>query len=238
MLTGQYISYKQILAKIYRDTQINSEIPESDVIEWISEALLRIGAFSQFTINQKKISICGGKGVIPCGFYKLIDINYNGAPVYWATQSNATNYACDDCNIPVCSNGKCEYTFYLNGNYIVTNINTDVDICINYLGIIVDDEGYPMIPEDTYFLAACSAYVIMMLDFADFRRGKISDKVYEESKFNWGFYVNSARGAANMPGLQQLERLRGIISRLGPQGNEYRNGFRTLGQSDNLNLRR
>jgi len=73
---------------------------------------LIILAYSQYTENSECLELVAGKSKLPCNFYKLVSINYKGHPVYWATNTNAHNYQCDNCQIPVCSHGQCEYTFY------------------------------------------------------------------------------------------------------------------------------
>ncbi len=239
-MINNFISYKQILAKVYRDTGLNSEIPESDAIEYIAEALSMIGAFSQYEIVPYCINLVNGKGLLPCGFYKLVDITYHGKPVYWATEGANARYGCEGNTIPRCLHGGCEHTFYLNDSYIITNINNheneEAKLQITYLGIPVDEEGYPKIPDDIYYIKACSAYIIMMLDYVDFRRGKITDKVYEDSKFNWGFYVNSARGAANLPNVQMLENLKNVIRRLSPMSNDYKRNFNNFNKGEQFSI--
>ncbi len=239
MIKG-FVSAKYILAKLYRDLQLNSELPESDCYEWIGEALSMIGAYSQYEEVSKCLPLISGKAPLPCGFEKLVDINYQGLPVYWATNTNAHNYQCEGCRIPRCTNGQCEHTFYVNNNYIITNINNHTNetanICIVYLGIPIDDEGIPLIPDEIYYFKAIAAYITSMLDYADWRRAKCTDKVYEESQKNWLFYVNSARGAANMPNVQQLENLKNTIKRLFSITNDYKRGFKNFNKPESFNI--
>lgn len=239
MITG-FISIKYILAKLYRDLGINSELNENDVVEWVAEALNMIGAYSQYTEISECITVKNGKAKLPCGFYKLVDLNYKNNPIYWATNTNAANYQCHTCRIPTCLNSQCKYTFYINDSYIITNIKDEHDeeanLCMVYLGIPTDEEGYPMIPDDVYYIKALTAYVTSMLDYQDWRKGKIADKVYQKSEQDWLFYVNSARGAANMPNVAQLEGLKNILVRLMPHHNDFRRGFKNFNQPENLNL--
>ncbi len=240
MLTD-FVSFKVILAKLYRDLGINSEINEGDVIEWISEGLNRIGSYAQYEEISECLTIVNGKAKLPCGFFKLADINYKHHPIYWSTNHNKTNYQCHNCRIHVCETGTCEgYTFYINDSYIITNINNhddkEANLCMVYLGVRTDEEGYPLVPSDTYYTQALTSYVTMMLDYQDFRKGKISDKVYQKSEADWLFYVNSARGAANMPSTAQMENFKNIMQRLKPRVNEYRTSFKGLSKPENLNL--
>ncbi len=116
------ISSKAILAKLYRDLDLNSEINEISVTEWIAEALAMIGAYSQYNEISECLELKNGKAKLPCGFDKLVDINWMGHPIYWATNTNSTNYQCHDCGIPTCQNGRCDKTFYINDSFIITNI--------------------------------------------------------------------------------------------------------------------
>ena len=160
--------------------------------------------------------------------------------MHWATNTNAANYQCTNCQIPICSNGRCEYTFYLNDNYVITNINLDTNlednVCIVYLAMPVCEDGYPMIPDDVYFQKAIVAYITHMLDRQEWRKGKIADKVFQESEKEWLFYVKAAKGAANMPNSAQLERIKNVWRRMLPLTNEYDRGFINLGKKENRNI--
>lgn len=238
MITG-YVSLKVILAKLYRDLGINSEINESDVVEWIDEALKKIGAYSQYEEVPDCLTLINGKAKLPCGFYKLVDINWNGYPIHWATNTNAHNYGCESCKIPSCDGGICDLTFYINDSYIITNINTDstAKLCIVYLATPTDEEGYPMIPDNVYYFEALAKYVTYMLDYQDWRKGKVTDKVFEKSERDWLFYVNSARGSANMPNTAQLENLKNVWRRLIPNTNAYDRSFIDIGKKEKRNLK-
>lgn len=235
-----YISAKSILAKLYRDLDLNQEINENSVYEWIGEALSMIGAYSQY----KEISHClttkGGKAKLPCGFEKLVDINYKGYPVYWATNTNANNYQCHNCRISTSLNQTSQFTFYISDGYIISNINDEnvtdeANLCIVYLGIPTDEDGIPMIPDEVYYMKAITSYIIYMIDRQEWRKGKQTDKVYQDSERDWLFYVNSARGAANSPNTQQLEVLKNVWRRLLPITNDYDRNFKNFNKKEGLN---
>lgn len=241
MITN-FISLKYILASVYRNLDTNTEINESDMIEWAAEALSIIGAYSQYEEISNCLTITNGKAKLPCGFHKLADINYKNNPVYWSTNHNKSNYQCHNCRIPSVEDGACStgYTFYINDSYIITNIedhdDLEANLCMVYLGVRTDDEGYPLVPDDIYYQKAISSYIIHMIDKREWRKGKLSDKVKADSEADWLFYVNSARGAANMPNTAQLENLKNIMQRLISRPNQYRSSFKGLSKPENLNL--
>ena len=215
----------------------NEELNFADCAEWTAEALGLIGAFGQYQQESKCLELINGKARLPLNLYKLSDIRYNHQPVYWSNNSSATNYACSNCQIPVCNNDNCTYTFYINSAYLITNIiDTPTNICITYLGIPVNEEGIPLIPDDPMYHKAIESFIIHNLDYANFRKGKITDKVYAESKANWAFYCPAAKGAANMPNLAQIEAWGNIFKRMTPMRTEYSNGFRNITKRENFNF--
>jgi len=244
MISG-YISINRIIAKVYRSLDINYEIPVNDMVEFAAEALELIGVYGQYDEITDCITLANGKAKLPCGFHKLIDINYKQQPLYWASQSAANNYACHSCQVPICKGDNCGNTFYLNDSYLITNINNGIDsnlpdedksVCINYLGIHLDEDGFPMIPDDIYYQKAIESFIIHMIDYREWRKGKITDKVKDASEANWLFYVNSARGSGNMPNTAQLENLTSIMTRLMPMRREYSKNFRNMPRRENLNI--
>jgi hypothetical protein len=239
MSITRYLPIQTVVNRLYRQLGINTEINESEVIEWTSDALLMIGSYYQFVEKSECLELIDGKAKLPCGFYKLVDIAYQGFPVSWATNQMASNYQCEGCQIPQCCT---EFTFYINNDYLITNINStngspdNTNICIVYLSVPVDDNGYPMIPDDIYYMRALESYVTYRMDYREWRKGKLADKVYKDSEAAWLFYVNSARGSANMPNIAELEKLKNIWQRLIPLQGEYNRHFSNLGKQQNRRL--
>ncbi len=221
MIEGK-VSYKVVLDKIYRDLGINDEIAENDVIEWINEALLFIGAFNQFTSKTYILKVADHKAMLPTGFYKLQMANYNGVPLSWQGNSLLNNWCCEDCKIPVCDS--CDNTFYIDNYCLYTSIE-EGDVCITYLSMALDEDGYPLIPDDVYYMEACKSFVVKQLDWREWRKGRIADKVKDDSETRWNFYVQAARGSANMLNLSQLESMKNRLVRLIPQQNAFRQNF-------------
>jgi len=231
MITN-YKSIKTIIAKLYRDIgpTTASSISEGHMVEWIAEALSKIGSYYQYEQLKTCIEVdSSGKAKLPVNFYRLVDIAYQSQPLSWASNNLINDYGCDGCTIPTCCTG---HNFYINDCYVVTDIKpTDADVndpklvCISYLGVPVDEEGFPKVPDDVYFDEALSKYITYMVDYREWRKANIPDKVFQKSEQDWLFYVNSARGAANMPGLGQLENLKNMWVRMIPKSNEYNNFF-------------
>ena len=231
MLVG-HTTFKTLMSKLYRDLGVNVEINEAHVVEWIAEVLEKIGSYYQYVEEKVCLDLTDGKALLPCNFFRIKDIAYKNTALAWASPSLLTQYGCEDSNIPTCCTNN---SFYISGNYIITDITTSTgvnatvdespQINVVYLGVPVDDDGYPLIPDDVYFLEACAKYVTYMLDYKEWRKGNVADKVLLRSETDYLFYVNSARGSANMPSAGQLENLKNVWVRLIPKQNEYNSFF-------------
>ena len=229
----RYKSVRTILAKLYRDLGSNAEINESDVIEWCSEAMSRIGAYSQYLNKSVVLEITNYRAILPCDFIYPIDIAYNGKPLSFKGKSMINNVDCPECNtIPQCCT---EHTFYIQDNWINVSFE-EGDLCMTYQAVATDDDGFPMVPDNTYFDEALSSYCTFRMDRIDYRQGKIAKDAYMESQRDWLFYVNSARGSANMPDIAKLEQLKNVWLRLMPLTNDYSNFFSNTGNRERKHL--
>lgn len=231
MITG-FKSIKVIIAGLYRDLGYNTEINFGDCVEWCADGLSMIGAYSQFTDKNECLEVCNHQVLLPCDFYRIIDLNYNDRPIRWATNTLVSLYGCQGCKIPVCCTD--DY-FYISQSHIKTSFK-EGKLCMTYLAIPSDEEGYPMVPDDVYYDKALKAYCTYMLDRIEFRKGKLTEIAYRDSEKDWYFYVNSARGSANMPGIEQLERLKNQWVRMIPQQNEFSKNFRNIGTPERRRL--
>ena len=221
----KYTSFKNILNKLYRDLNLTTEINESHVLEWCAEILAKIGAYAQYEEINATLQLTDGKVELPCNFDKLVYISCNGKPLSWSSNSNLHQYGCEDCKI---STNTSNNYFYISNNIIITDIKDTepvTKICITYLGTPVDEDGYPMIPDDVYFSEACASYVTYKLDYREWRKGNTPDKVMQKSEIDYLFYVKSAKGAANMPNERQLRNIKNIWTRLIPNMNDENHFF-------------
>lgn len=225
----KFKSIRAIIAKLYRDLSSNAELNESDIIEWSAEAMARIGAYSQYENKSIVLTIENYRAMLPCDFVYPIDIAHEGKPLAWQGKSMINNYDCKECNqIPKCCT---EHTFYIQDNCINVSFESG-ELCMVYQAVLTDSDGFPMVPDNTYFDEALASYCTFKLDRIDYRQGKISKDAYKDSERDWLFYVNAARGSANMPDLAKLERLKNVWMRLLPLNNEYNNFFSNNGNRE------
>jgi hypothetical protein len=70
----------RVINKIITDLGLSQEIPYSDFIEWMADALEHIGSYYQFEERECNVLIQNYQGLLPCDLYKVIRM-LNGCSV-------------------------------------------------------------------------------------------------------------------------------------------------------------
>jgi len=122
-------------------------------------------------------------------------------------------------------------TFDLNNNNITLSVK-EGKVCMAYLAIPTDDEGLPLIPEDTSYQLAVKKYLTMKIDYIAWRRGTLQQAVFEHSQQEWMWYVGQAGNKAKMPNLDQIEAIKNQTMRLLPRINQHETFFKSLGSPE------
>lgn len=109
-------------------------------------------------------------------------------------------------------------------------------IGLRYLAIPVDQDGYPLIPDNVSFMDAmvwkCAYH--LSLRGHQFKNPQLND--FEACKAYWNTYCLQARAEGNAPDPDMTERLGRIFNTLAPDYHQYYEDFVRLGKPEYLNL--
>ena len=246
-MVEKYTSVKHVIEGLYRDNDISEEVNYLDIIEWIGESLESVGAYSQYKQKSIELDLCDYRVGLPCDFHKLLSLSYQGNHIMPATSTLGnivpTGSTVDEplingqpvtfpqiSNSPLAGDG---FTYQVNDNFIISNLREGC-ILLSYLGIPTDKEGFPLIPENYYYIKAIKLYVTYMMDRMQWRQGKLPDKIYMESKNEWQWYTQAARSAAIMPGINEMENFKNQWLRLRPMLDRHAGFFKDLSSRERL----
>lgn len=220
------ISINNIIRKIINDLGIDDkEIFIDDFIEWIGEGLQYIGSFYQYVEKEGYIHIEDYKGELPCDLYSLLRIHNNSDNLPNSFNGSLIGNGTKEIN----RNKFTGRDYNINGNIITTSYKTG-KLYIQYLGIPLDCDGLPEIPDIIDYQDALMwkcAYQLALKGYI-FKNVKLNDIDYTYSK--WSRYCLQARASINMPDADTIERLKNIMVRFKPDLNQYYNNFNTLGK--------
>lgn len=131
------------------------------------------------------------------------------------------------------TNPTLDYTYVINGSYIKLNVKEGY-LMVAYTAYPIDENGYPLIPDDPSFFEALYWYVVTKYWYPDWVQGRIRDRVYYDAKNSWNFYRKQAYAHAMMPSVDQHESLKNQTLKLYPEIDSFQNFFATLGEQQIL----
>lgn len=255
----KFISIKFIIEGLFRDLQLDREPNWADWVEWSAEALEYINAEMQYVIRST--DNCDGpylevdcyKATLPNDFYSIIEpVIFNGKALLqrddmkiYASPVQVSTDALDQ-GIPITADTYPRIV--LNGDSVTgTDYYTIVDGCIitsikegtlviNYRAIPLDEDGYPMIPDEYMFVRAIKAYITYRVMYPKWLAGTITDRVYNEVKEQWMHFGQAARNVDRMPSISELESIKRQWVRLIPNNNSFSTGFTNLDRPERRSL--
>lgn len=251
------VSCKKVIAKILTDLDLGDDsIRVSDIIEYLGDGMKKIGAFPALVtkVTGKEtiplLSVEDFQCKLPVDLHTINQVAFsrtaNGPfyPMRYATGSFSFNHelslpypqkeATSSPDNQTTEHGTIwtsDHMYSVTGGWLKTNMRTGY-ILMSYQAIPIDDDFYPLIPDDESFFEALYWYVNMKLTYPEWKAGRVRDAVYYDTKSSWNFYRKQAYANAMMPNSDQLESIKNIWNRLVPNLNEDRTFYSTMGQQE------
>jgi hypothetical protein len=124
-----------------------------------------------------------------------------------------------------------DFTYQLTNSNIFTNFQTG-EVEMSYIAFPVDDDGFPMIPDDDKYIRA----IVDFIAFCIARKMYLNEEMTRE-KFQWievesGWAMGSAHTRGSLQSLDEAETMKNAILRLIPTINQHADGFVYLGQGE------
>jgi hypothetical protein len=237
MLNSKYVSVETIIAGVYRDLGLSSQVNYEDAVEWIAEVLGLIGTPYEYLDKVAYLKVQDSRAELPCDLVYIVSTNGSGEiddecpnklryfPMRYSTDTFHHRY----CESIQCNGGDVTYT--LNDNFIFPNFETG-SIKIAYKATPTDKRGLPLIPDNAKTKRAVISYLKTKLGFIEWSRGKMAQAIYKDLEQNYLFDVGAAQNYAHIPTLDQMESLKNSWLRLIPKINDHANNFKNVGNAE------
>ena len=238
MYAGKYTTINRVLERVYSDYGFTEQISADDAAEWIGDCLDRIGVQEIILLNRvtgesasnPTIKISNYMGALPCDLHQVISCRtYPDLVPMKKTTDVFHNSNKEDRAVNITAGLDKTYSF--NNNYIKTSFE-DGEVEMSYLAFPVDSNGYPMIPDNTWVVAACYSTVAYKLMRKAWIRGEISRDIKEEVEQDYYFAIPAATTKLQMPGIDRMEAWKNNANRAVNKINQHSNGFASAGQQE------
>lgn len=253
-LTHNKISIKNIIAKVYQDLDLSTEIDIGMLIEWSAEVLGKINVYQQLDTKYDKLKVCNYKVEIPCDLVYLNRVGYNGIQLskvsggdtYFPTAKPKYNMDPQSVNMNKLANeaflygmsysfNKTNETFIMENGWFKTSFK-EGELDIQYQSLPVDDEGFPLVPDDESYRDAIFWYIAHKYFYIKSISEDRFWRFYKDAEEKFRYYVNQAGANAMMPDIFTLENIKRNYLQLLPKVNSYDRFFSDLNKpSDRIN---
>lgn len=223
----KYISIKQVLDDLL-DHPLLQDLSLERAINYAVHFIQIIGAPNEFEEKTALVDIKDWRGCMPCDYYDIIQVRTYGE----GDNSKVFRYSTDSFHYsPNKDSDTKELTYKLQNNIIYTSLKEGT-IEVAYHAIKVDNEGYPMIPENSSFIQALELYIKKKVFTILFDQGKINNAVLQNTQQEYAWYVGQAQRDLNMPTIDQMESISNMWTQLLQRANEHSKGMKSLGKRE------
>ena len=229
----KWTNIKGIMDRLMRHP-LMEDIPFETVIDYAVDFIRIVGTPASFEEKTAEIPINNYRGVLPCDFYEMIQVRIAapGGPAF--------RYSTDSFHM---SRHKHHYpdshfrdlTYKLQGNCIFVSPIKDGKVEIAYKAMAMDDEGYPLIPDNSSYAKALELYIKKEWFGIQFDLGKINAQVMNKAEQDYSFAVGQCSTDMIRPTIDQMESITAMWNTLIDRPN-HKYGFDNEGTIEHIRI--
>ncbi len=225
-----FINIREILSRLTRHplmTDINLET----VIQYTIDFIGIMGLPNIYLDKVVNLTIENYRAQLPCDLISVnqVRLSQNGSCIRSMTDNFNMHNIYDD------SRNTGEPTFKTQGTIIYTSFK-DGSIQLSYKAIPIDEEGLPLIPDNPIFLETLELYIKKKWFTILFDMGKIQPAVLNNTQQEYAFKAGQCNNEFIIPSPSEMETLTNVWSQLIPRVNEFKKGFRHLGNKEYIKV--
>lgn len=229
-MAEQYSSIRLILDKILRHP-LMQDITLETAVDYCIDFMRIVGVPSMFGEKTEIIKVKEYRAVLPCDYYQVIQIRKVGGAAF--------RYSTDSFHMSECKHdykrGVNDLTYKIQGNIIYTSLE-EGDIELAYEAIATDEDGYPLIPDNSSFTRALGLYIKKEWFTILFDLGKISPAVLQNVQQEYAWAVGDCESEFNRLSIDKAESFFNSWRTLIIRDGEHRTGFKNNGSKERLKL--
>ena len=229
-MSEQYTNIRLILDKILKHP-LMQDLSFETVVDYTVDFMRIVGVPNMFLEKTVVIEVNNYRAMLPCDYYKVIQIRKPGGPTFrHSSDSFHMSEYKDFNNRPI-----SDLTYKIQGNIIYTSIEKG-EIEMSYKAIAVDDEGYPLLPDNSSFTRAFELYIKKEHFTILFDTGKIDFRVLQNVQQEYSWAVGDCQTEFNRLSLDEAESFYNSWRTLLLRDTEHRTGFINNGTKERIKL--
>ena len=215
------------------------DIPFETAVEYAVDFISLMGTPAIYTEKTAIVKIHDWRGQLPCDFVNMIQVRIAPAQEnnHWCHailpamvyRESGHSFHMSDFNPSTGITG--ELTYKIQGMVIFTS-SRGIDVEIAYHAFATDDEGYPLLPDNTSFLRGLENYIKLQWFTIKFDMGEISQQVLQNAQQEYAWAAGDAQSEFSRLNLDQAATLFNSFKTLLPRNNEHWKAFFDNGSTE------
>lgn len=224
----KFISVHEIASRVKRHPLLK-DMSLEHIIQCTVDFISIVGLPTTFKEKGETIKIENYRAQLPCDLLSLLYVKDLSTGI---TLRNTTD-------VHIIRKGKhyvsndTDRTFKVVGDVIYTSFKKG-EIDIVYTAMPVDENNFPLLPDDSVFQAALELYIRVEYFTILFDLGKISQQSLYNVQQQYGFRVGQLKTSYMTPSISEMESISNMFTQLIPKNNEFRKGFKNLGAKEHF----
>lgn len=194
-------------------------------VDYCIDFMRLVGVPDMFTEKVAVLDINNYRAALPEDFYQINQVRTTGGHYFRYAGDTFHTHKCFDNTV------NTDLTYKIQGGVIITSIEKGC-IEISYQAIAVDEEGYPMIPDNSSFTRAVQAYIKKEWFTILFDQAKISQQAFQQAQQDYAWAVGDCRSEFNRLTIDKAESLFNSWRTLIIRDSEHRRGFKNNGSKE------
>lgn len=220
----RHVSIKVILDNIL-DHPLLKDVTLERAINYTINFIRIVGCPDLFKEKSTIVKIKDYRGVLPCDYNSIIQVRTkvgNGHNVVLKHTTNTFHASNDKEALPT-------FEYKIQGGVILTSFK-DGEVEVIYRAIETDEEGYPLIVDNSSFIRALELYIKKQCFTVLFDLGKITPAVYNNVLQEYAWAVGQAQSDLIKPTIDQMIAITNMWNTLVPYTNrDTTDGFKYKG---------
>lgn len=227
-----FIDINVLIDRVKRHPMLQ-DVPMESIIDYAIDFIRIVGTPPAFFDKTAVIEIEDYRGQLPCDFYEMRQVRTMGG-AYFRYSSDTFHMSPNKPKTGAVVDGRvvvyaddydkdkhvefkdtrhitesvvnCSLTYKLQGACIFTSIPSG-EIEIAYLALPMNEEGYPMIPDNSAYIRAMESYIKLQWFSILFDQGKLDPRIYQNAQQQYAWNVGQAQTNLIIPTIDQMEMI-------------------------------
>lgn len=222
----QYINIRTIADRLMRHP-LMVDLTLEAIIQHTVDFIGIVGLPAIYYDKVDTVDISNYRAALPCDLIAIRQVKDAKSNISLRATTDTFHLIHDGKNPTMREEG----TFKTQGNIIYTSFK-EGKIAIAYRAIPVDEEGLPMIPDNSIFLKALELYIKKEWFTIQFDMGKIAPAVLQNVQQEYAWKVGQLNTEFILPSVSEMQAITGIFNQLLPRVTEFKKGFKYLGDTE------